>query len=167
MRTAYLWFALYVATIPLANWTLATFGLVPVWPGVLAPAGVLWAGLALTLRDLVQETAGRWAVLLAILAGALLSALVSPQFALASALAFLVSELCDFGVYTPLRRHHWLGAVLLSNTVGLLVDSVLFLSLAFGSLDFLTGQVVGKVEVTLLTVAALWCWRRQRRGVLA
>ena len=64
-------------------------------------------------------------------------------------------------VYTPLRRRNWLVAVALSNTVGLVADSLLFLWLAFGSLDFLPGQVVGKLWMTVLAVALLWTVRRR------
>jgi hypothetical protein len=42
------------------------------------------------------------------------------------------------------------------------VDSVLFLSLAFGSLAFLAGQVVGKAWMTALAMVLLWAVRRQR-----
>src|SRR4051812_18710119 len=94
----------YIATIVLANWAIATFGVVPVGFGLVAPAGVYFAGFAFTLRDLVQEQLGqRWTVA-AILVGSALSAIVSPQFALASGVAFLLSELADFAVYTPLRQ---------------------------------------------------------------
>lgn len=151
----------YIFCVVAANATLALVGLVPVGFGLMAPAGVLWAGLALTMRDLTEDRLGRLAVLGAILAGALLSWLISPAFALASGAAFLISELCDFAVYSPLKRRHWLTAVALSNTVGLVVDSCLFLWLAFGSLEFLAGLVVGKVWVTLATVAVLWVWRRR------
>lgn len=150
----------YIATIFGANWAIATFGLVPVGFGLLAPAGVYFAGLAFTMRDLTQEGLGRAWTFGAILVGAALSALVSPQFAVASGAAFLVSEGLDFAVYTPLRARHWLGAVALSNTVGLVADSVLFLLLAFGSLEFLAGQVVGKAWMTALAVGVLWLWRR-------
>ena len=153
----------YIATIFAANWAIATLGLVPVGFGLLAPAGVYFAGLAFTLRDLTQDRLGRIWTVVAILAGAALSALVSPQFALASGAAFLFSETADFLVYTPLREHHWLGAVVASNLVGLTIDSLLFLWLAFGSLDFLPGQVVGKAWMTVLAVALLWLWRRQKR----
>jgi queuosine precursor transporter len=151
----------YITVIVLANWAISTFGIVPVGFGLAAPAGVYFAGLAFTLRDLVQEQLGRRWTVLAIVAGAAVSAVISPQFALASGVAFLLSELADFAVYTPLRRRNWLAAVGLSNTVGLVVDSALFLSLAFGSLDFLAGQVVGKLWMTLLAVALLWAWRRR------
>jgi uncharacterized PurR-regulated membrane protein YhhQ (DUF165 family) len=126
----------------------------------MAPAGVFMVGVAFTLRDLLQRTLGvRWTVA-AVVIGAALSAFVSPAFALASGVAFLVSELADLTVYTPLERRSWLGAVGLSNTVGLLVDSWLFLTLAFGSLEFFWGQVVGKAWMTLLAVVVLGLGRR-------
>ena len=157
----------YVLTIPLANWAITTFGLVPVGFGLLAPAGVYFAGLAFTLRDLTQEALGRTWTLAAIGCGALLSLAVSDPFvAGASAVAFLVSELLDFAVYQPLRERRWLTAVAASNAVGLVVDSALFLWLAFGSLDFLAGQIVGKAWITLLAVAVLW-WVRNRHARLS
>src|SRR5918993_5650960 len=119
-----IWLVLYVATIFAANWAIATFGIVPVGFGLAAPAGVYFAGLAFTLRDLVQEQLGRTWTVLAILTGAAVSAVISPQFALASGVAFLLSELADFAVYSPLRRRNWLMAVALSNTVGLVADSI-------------------------------------------
>lgn len=152
----------YIAVIFLANWAIQTFHLVPVGFGLMAPAGVYFAGLAFTLRDLVQEKLGRGWTLAAIAAGAVLSYAIEPKFALASALAFLASELLDFAVYTPLRKRNWLTAVTLSNLAGLVADSALFLWLAFGSVDFLPGQVMGKMWMTLAAVALLWLIRRQR-----
>lgn len=156
-----IWLLLYIATIFGANWALATFGLVPLGFGILAPAGVFFAGLALCLRDLVQDELGKGWTVLAIIAGAAVSFLVSPQFALASGAAFLFSETADFLVYTPLRaRGYWLAGVLASNTVGDLVDSLLFLYLAFGSFAYLEGQLIGKWLVTLPFIGLMWIWRR-------
>ena len=161
MVFGYVALAAYIATIFAANWAIATFGPVPVGFGLVAPAGVYFAGLAFTLRDLTQERLGRRWTLVAIAVGALLSAVVSPQFALASGAAFLLSELADFVVYTPLRERAWLAAVAASNVVGLIADSALFLWLAFGSLDFLAGQIVGKAWMTVLFLLPLWWWRRR------
>ena len=153
-------FAGYVLTIFAANLAITSIGLVPVGFGLVAPAGVYFAGLAFSLRDAVQETLGRRWVLVAIIVGASVSALLSPQLALASGVAFLLSEFADFAVYTPLRDRSWLAAVVASNTVGALVDSALFLWLAFGSLDFLLGQVIGKLWMTGVAVALILIWRR-------
>ncbi len=153
----------FVGCILGANWTLDHFG---VWDvgGWAVPSGVLWIGLAFTLRDLTHEALGRIGVLLAIAAGVVLSLVVSPAFAVASAVAFGVSELADFAVYTPLRERRWLLAVAASGVVGLVLDSVLFLHLAFGSLDFLPGQLLGKGVVLAVTVAVLAVLRRRGTG---
>jgi queuosine precursor transporter len=161
----------YVATIIAANWAIQNLGrppaapgapyTIPVWPGLEAPSGVLFAGLAFTFRDLTQEWLGRRAVVIAIGAGAVASWVVgSGRIAVASGIAFLVSELADFAVYTPLRERRWLLAVGTSNLVGLVIDSALFLWIAFGSLDFIRGQVVGKIWMTLLAVVLLLAFRR-------
>lgn len=154
--------AAFVATVFAANLAITLIGIVPVGFGLMAPAGVYFAGLAFSLRDALQETLGRRWVIVAIVLGALISAGLSAQLALASGLAFLFSELADFAVYTPLRRRSWLGAVVASNTVGVIVDSALFLWLAFGSLEFLAGQIVGKLWMTGLAVALIFAWRRTR-----
>jgi hypothetical protein len=54
-------------------------GPVPVGFGLMAPAGVYAAGVAFTLRDVVQRALGRHAAVLAILAGAGASYLISPR----------------------------------------------------------------------------------------
>jgi uncharacterized PurR-regulated membrane protein YhhQ (DUF165 family) len=151
------WLALagFVATIPIANWMVQRYGVVPVGFGLMAPAAVYVVGVAFTLRDLAHRALGRWWVLGGIVAGGLLSLLVAPGFAVASATAFLLSETADLLVYEPLERRSWPLAVGLSNTVGLVVDSVVFLALAFGSLEFLPGQIVGKALMTVLALLVL------------
>jgi uncharacterized PurR-regulated membrane protein YhhQ (DUF165 family) len=163
--------AAYVACIPIANWLIQHVGtvclpnspcLIPVAPGLMAPSGVLMAGLALVLRDLVQRRLGVAYGLAAIGAGTILSAVLAPApLVIASAVAFLLSELADFAVYTPLQKRGLERAVAASSLVGLVADSLLFLWLAFGSLDFLAGQIVGKAVMVLLTLPAIH-WLRQR-----
>lgn len=150
----------YITSIYAANWLLEHVGFVTVWPGIAAPAGVYAAGFALTFRDLVQRYLGRRWVLAAILAGGALSYTVSATFATASMAAFLLSELADYAVYSRVERRSWLGAIALSNTVGALVDSAVFLWLAFSSLDHIDGQLIGKSWATLAALAALWLLRR-------
>ena len=159
-----IWLQAYLFCIVAANVTLAVVGVVPVGFGLLAPAGVLFAGLSFTLRDLAQDETGRRGVTAAILLGAALSWWIAPAFALASAAAFLVSEFADFAVYTPLRERGWLRAVALSNVVGIAVDSCLFLALAFGSLEFLPGLLLAKLYTIPPAVVAL-AWLRGRRAV--
>lgn len=161
-------------SIPAANWLIGHAGtvcvpegpcLIPVGPGLMAPSGVLMVGLALVLRDLVQRRLGlAWAAG-AILAGAALSALLAPPaLVLASAIAFLLSETADLAVYTPLQRRGLVAAVLASSLAGLVADSVVFLWLAFGSLEFLAGQVAGKLWMVLAALPLVhWLRRRDER----
>lgn len=155
-----LWPIGYILAIFAANWALVTFGFVAVAPGLLAPAGVWFAGLCFVLRNQTQESWGRAVSVGVIPIGAGISALLSPQFALASGAAFLLAELADFLVYTPLRKQGRIRAMLVSCVVGDVIDSALFLTLAFGSLAFLAGQVVGKWETVAPIV--LWLWWRNR-----
>lgn len=157
----------YAATITAANLLTARYGLVEVAPGLLTTAGTYAAGAALLLRDVVQDTAGRRAVLAGIATGAVLTAYTSPTLAAASAAAFLAAELADMAVYTPLRRRGWTRAVLASNTIGAIVDTLLFLALAGFPLTVaaVSGQLVGKVVwATLLPVLVVLTVRQVRRG---
>ncbi|TMR13827.1 VUT family protein [Nonomuraea turkmeniaca] len=135
-----------------------------------ATAGTYVAGLTLLLRDVLQDVLGRRAAVWAVLAGAGLSALLASwSLALASAVAFVVSELADMGVYTPLRRRGWTLAVVVSGLAGAAIDSVLFLYLAgFPVWPSLPGQLIGKAWLTVvpaLIVAAVLAWRRAGRVI--
>ena len=170
---------LFGLTIPAANWLIGHAGtecvpnggpcLIPVAPGLMAPSGVTMIGIALVLRDLVQRRLGVGIAVVAINVGAALSAVIAPpMLVIASTVAFLMSELADLAVYTPLARRRLVAAVVASSMVGLVVDSIVFLYLAFGSLDFLLGQIVGKAWMVLASIPFVaWLRRRDERLGLA
>jgi len=147
----------YVLTVVAANAAVEHYGIVPVGFGLSAPAGVYLIGLALVLRDYVQWSLGRALMLGALAVGALLSYLVAaPAIATASAAAFAFSELTDFALFSWIAPR-WAWAVFVGGIMGALVDSVLFLAIAFGSLEFLPGQLLGKaygVIAAALLIAA-------------
>jgi uncharacterized PurR-regulated membrane protein YhhQ (DUF165 family) len=173
----------FTLCVPLANWLIGNVGtvcvpngpcLIPVAPGfsgkaITAPSGVLAIGLALILRDLVQRRLGVSWAFLAIMAGAVLSATFAPpSLVIASTAAFLLSETVDLAVFTPLQKRGLVLAAAASSVVGLVVDSIVFLMLAFGSLDYLAGQILGKFWMILLALPML-AWLRQRderRGII-
>lgn len=169
---SYVFFVAFLATIPAANWLIGNVGtvcepdgpcLIPVGFGLMAPSGVVLIGAALVLRDIVHERLGATWALAAILVGGALSYLVAPTYlAVASVAAFLLSELADMAVYSPLRKKRLIAAVAASGAVGAVVDSAVFLWLAFGSLDYLSGQVVGKVWMTALAAIVLVAMRARR-----
>lgn len=157
-------FVAFLGTVVGANWAVTEFGIKPIGFGLSAPAGVYFAGLAFTLRDILHERSNRYWVIVAILGGAGLSALLEGggRIALASGVAFLVSESVDFSIYAPMRRRGWLKAVLASNVAGLCVDSLLFLYIAFSSLQFIEGQIIAKAYMTGIAVVMLYTVRKVR-----
>lgn len=166
--------AAFALCIPVANWLILNVGttcvpagpcLIPVAPGIMAPSGVLIVGLAFVLRDLVQRRLGVMVAIFGILGGSILSTIFSPRhLVVASTVAFLVSETADLLVYTPLQKKRLMLAVAASSIVGLVIDSVVFLVLAFGSLSFLEGQVLGKAWMVLAALPAVaWLRRRDER----
>jgi hypothetical protein len=162
-----IWFAVYVALIFAANWAVMTFGIVPLffWPAVAAPAGVYFAGLTFAARNQLQESKGRvWSVV-AIPLGAAFSFLISPHFALASGATFLLSETADWLVYSHIRKRGRPLAMLASCIAADVVDSAVFLALAFGSLDHIEGQIAGKWAVVVPIVVGMALWRRRADNI--
>jgi uncharacterized PurR-regulated membrane protein YhhQ (DUF165 family) len=158
----------YVTAIVAANWATDRYGFVSVGFGLTTTAGTYAAGLALLFRDLVQDTLGRVWVVAGITAGAALTAITAPALAVASATAFLIAELADMAVYTPLRRRGWARAALASGLVGAVVDTWVFLHLAGFPVtrDVVAGQLVGKaLWATALPVLVVAAVRQVRRAV--
>jgi len=124
----------------------------PVGFGLEAPSGVYLAALTFVARDIVQRLAGLGVGVIAIIIGATISWWVSsPALAVASGVTFLLSETCDFLVYTPLQARHFPFAVVGSGLVADVVDSTVFLTLAGIPLAVaLPGQLVGKAWVVVV-----------------
>lgn len=163
----------FIACIPLANWMIGNIGttcvpngpcLIPVAPGIAAPSGVVMIGLALVFRDFVQRRLGLAFAFGGIVIGAAVSALFAPAaLVIASVVAFFFSETADLAVFTPLQKRGLILAVLASSLVGLVIDSILFLWLAFGNLDFLIGQVLGKAWMVLFALPFVYLLRERDR----
>lgn len=157
----------FLATIPAANWWLDRFGFWSVPSLGAVPSGVVWVGLAFVLRDVAQLLTSKWHVLAAVVTGAGLSwALADPHIAAASALAFGLSELLDWAIYTPLADRHFTVAVAVSSFAGGCLDSALFLWVAFGSTHGWWQLAIAKaVVIALATPAALAARRALPRNV--
>lgn len=163
-RTA--WTAAYISAIVTANWLTSTFGLVPIGFGLAVTAGTFAAGAALLVRDGLQMYTSRAWLLACILAGAALSTITAtPAIAVASGVAFLVSELVDWAVFTPLRARSLPAAVLASSVASAPVDTVLFLAIAgFGvTWQAVAGQFLVKTGMALTAALVL----SRRKGVHA
>ncbi len=158
MTRKILWTVAFIASIIAANALTSALGLVPIGLGLMVTAGTFAAGFALVARDGVQVAAGKAWAIAAVIVGAVISAVTSnPAIALASGIAFLVSELVDLAVFTPLRDKNLPAAVLVSSVVSAPVDTVLFLAIAgFGvTWQAVLGQFIVKTVIALIAAAVI------------
>ena len=134
------------------------------WP--VAPSGAYAAGVTFIARDVVQRTTGRLWSLIVIVPGVILTAVMSPRLAVASAAAFMLSELIDFGVFTPLQNRGLVLAVFVSGIVASAVDSLTFLELAGIPLEAaLLGLLLAKFWVQLIATPLTQLLRRSLPAV--
>jgi uncharacterized PurR-regulated membrane protein YhhQ (DUF165 family) len=153
----------YVGLVVLANW-LASRYIASVGFGYVAPAGVFAIGAVLVLRDWIQQLSGLKATMAMVYVAGLASWAIGDlagwtslqKIAIASVVAFTISETVEALVFTPVRRWSLSLGVALSGTVGTALDSFVFLAIAFGSQQFFVGQFIGKTWMilagTLLTI---------------
>lgn len=167
----------FVGSVVAANWVAGTFGQVHLFGlGWLVPWGTLAAGLALVLREVVQRSGGLGLVWLGIGVGTVASVVVawwmgspipviSPmRIAVASGLAFALSELLDTWVYSRLRERSESGGMLASNTLGAALDTALFLWVSGFGLTWpgFWGQLVVKGIVVSVPAVLVIRWVDRR-----
>jgi queuosine precursor transporter len=100
--------------------------------------GALTYPVAFLVTDLTNRSLGPKAARVVILVGFFLAVLLSvwlatPRIAIASGSAFLVAQLLDIAVFNRLRAGVWWRAPLVSSTLGSIVDTALFFSIAFAA----------------------------------
>ena len=141
----------YIAAIVLVNMGFIYVPMIPMF-GEMFPPMSLVVGAVFILRDFAQREIGH-GVLGAMAIGAILSYIMADPFiAIASVVAFGISELVDWAVYTytkrPLKQR-----ILLSSALGTPIDSAVFLSMIgfFNPVGFIL-MTLGKM------VAALIIW---------
>tara|TARA_B100000131_G_scaffold158962_1_gene154102 strand:+ start:1357 stop:1908 length:552 start_codon:yes stop_codon:yes gene_type:complete len=81
--------------------------------------------------------------------------LISIRIAIGSGTAFIVAQLLDVQIFDRLRKNSWYVAPLVSSTIGSLVDTFLFFSIAFAGtgVSWLTlsiGDLAVKLFVALI-----------------
>jgi len=169
---------LYVGVVLSAQITANKIVELP-WQGLSAPGGTYLIGLALALIEIAHHTAptrreGRLNAQIMIAMGFVASAILAAWIAIVDAMhgavpsdfgflvgtwrivvgslaAFAVSETIDnlIGAWMrglvpdPVR-------VVATNAVSTPLDSLVFLIIAFGSLSFIEGQIVAKMEATVV-----------------
>lgn len=138
----------YVAMVVVANWTVALWG-----PSVAVLNAFLLIGPVMTIRDVLHKAWGanvRSRMFVLIGFASLISWALNPasgRIAFGSFLAFAASEAIDYLIYVGLQQHQFLVRSNWSNIGGAIVDSVVFMGVAFGVFipEVFIGQIVAKI----------------------
>lgn len=118
---------IYVLLIPFINWSFT-------WAPIVELPGLGWlfnpvtvvTGLVLVVRDFAQREIGHWVLIAMAVALGLTWATSGGELALASGIAFGVSELVDWTVYT-FTKFKLSTRVLLSSAIAAPIDTSVFL----------------------------------------
>ena len=159
--------AAYMAFIVLVNWLFVPEQLIEgvtqwstnTWMGTLYLANVI-VGFVFVLRDYAQREIGHKVLLATLLAGLPVWYFAGPGLAVASLVAFLLSELTDWGVYSFTKRPLQ-NRILLSSLLSVPVDTFAFQHLA----GYLTpAAFVTEVLSKAVGVAIVWYLLKLRVG---
>lgn len=158
-RVAYVLVAAFLAALIAANLITAKFG----------PAASVYTAFVLIAADLVVRDAlhdrlagwARWAVMGAlVLTGGTIAYVINAdaaQIALASAAAFAAALTVDALIYHAARRLPWLERSNLSNIVASIIDSAVFVAVAFPGFlwSIAVGQTTAKIAGGLIVALLL------------
>lgn len=148
--------AVYAVAMIAANLLVAQFG-----PSISPVLAFFLIGLDLTLRDWLHVRVRAWQMAALIAATGFLTYILNPaagMIAVASSIAFTAAALVDWATFVRLRGS-WLWRANGSNIAGAAVDSLLFPTIAFGSL--MPGIVLAQFLAKVIG-GALWAWAFQR-----
>ena len=136
--------ALYAAAVIAANLLVAQFG-----PAITPINAFFLIGLDLSLRNYLSFKMNTWQMSLMIIGTGVISYILNPasgMIAIASGVSFTVASFADWLTFKT-TVGTWFKRNLAGNSVGALVDSVVFPTIAFGSLMpmIVLAQFVAKV----------------------
>tara|TARA_B100000513_G_scaffold182351_1_gene101804 strand:+ start:780 stop:1274 length:495 start_codon:yes stop_codon:yes gene_type:complete len=143
----------YILSIALINVGFVYVPLIPFYDTMYPPMSII-VGIIFILRDFAQKEIGH-KVFIAMLIGAFLSYIMAnPYIAVASLVAFLVSETVDWGVYSftkkPLHQR-----ILFSSLLSTPIDSAIFL-LMIGNFSILATSTMFVSK--MLACLVIWYW---------
>lgn len=167
---------LYLLLIAAANLLTAKFDPLALLDGwLIVPLGSLFAGAVFVLRDYVQEKHGKKKTYTTIIWAAAMSAVMSvglgdtAHVAVASVVAFFVSEAADTEIFSRLRSSR-AARILLSGIVGGCLDSVLFVILGLSpvgagiiSWESVPSAVLGQMLVKLVVQCTAFLYLSRRK----
>jgi queuosine precursor transporter len=153
------WVGAYIASIVLVNWLFVAVAPFPTPYGGIYLANIV-VGFVFVLRDYAQREIGHKILLATALAGIITYYAAGPELAIASIIAFLVSELVDWGIYSfwnkPLQQR-----ILVSSLIAVPLDTVVFQNLAG---YYTPAAFVTEVASKAVGVCLIWYFLKMRSG---
>tara|TARA_R110000803_G_scaffold35012_4_gene76056 strand:- start:1181 stop:1645 length:465 start_codon:yes stop_codon:yes gene_type:complete len=148
---------IYILLIVLVNYLFTVLPMIPLPTGGMFPVASVVVGLVFVARDFAQKEISHKVVLAMLVAAGLSYFMASPFVALASLVAFLISEFADWSVYTWTKKP-FAQRILISSAVSTPLDSAVFLAM-IGHFS-----VSGVIIMTLSKmIGALVVWQIVRR----
>ncbi len=154
---------IYILLIPLINWS---FTWAPFWellPGWAFNPVTVVTGLVLVARDFAQREIGHYVLIAMGIALALTYYTSGGELAFASGLAFLISEVVDWAMFT-FTKYRLSTRVLLSSALAAPIDTTAFLYVAENIREgmFTTPNVVMSIVGKMVGALFIW-WLLRRR----
>jgi queuosine precursor transporter len=158
-QRAAFWVGAYVASIVLVNWLFTALSPWETRFGNLYLANIV-VGFVFVLRDYAQREIGHRILAATLFAGAITYLMVDPAIALASVIAFMLSEMADWSVFSfwkrPLQER-----ILVSSLIAVPLDTLAFQYLA----GYLTPAAFAtEVLSKAVGVLIVWYLLRMRSG---
>ncbi|MBB52977.1 MAG: hypothetical protein CMF67_01245 [Magnetovibrio sp.] len=153
---------LYVGLIVFVNWGFSVVPLVDIPGGEKWPPMSLIVGFIFVARDFAQREIGHRVIIAMLIAAVLSYVMADPFVALASLVAFLISEFGDWAVYS-LTGRPFSQRILISSAVGTPLDSMVFLGI-IGHLSAI--GVIAMTASKMMGALIVW-WLIRRREVEA
>lgn len=145
------WSSMYLVSILIGNLFVIWFGIVH-FAGLAFPAGVVFIGLTFSFRDFVQRNWGDWACWTWMLLATVITFFLNRNVAIASVSAFVISESADWAAFKFLK-YSFRKRIYLSNLISCPLDSIVFVTLAFGwNFPAIWGQALIKYLSGLLVL---------------
>lgn len=141
----------YIASVVVLNIGFSYVPLIETPFGMLSPMALL-AGAVFVLRDFAQRKAGHNVLYAMVIATVFSYVLADPYVATVSAIAFAVSEIADYLIYS-LTRKPFHQRILISSFISTPVDTAVFL---LGIEHFTVGTFFLMVASKLIAAFVVW-----------
>ena len=163
MNKKMFWGSLYLLSILLGNLFVIWFGIVKliaidlhnpdhIWGAITFPAGVVFIGLTFSFRDFAQRHWGKKSIWIWMIAATIITLLLNIKIALASVTAFLIAESIDWALFS-FTNLKFKNRIIVSNLISTPIDSIAFVTLAFGWFrPAIWGQAVIKLLSSLIVI---------------